>query len=279
MSFQCGNVSGLGVVRRVQYLFKEGRGQLSRRIFGDRRAVLRSPMDAGTATSDTEAHYVKKTNRSFTVEYKNGRRRAERKPNSIWGDLDLKSVARQANEAAFSLPGEHGDAAQGFQPRGQDSSTEPMLTPAMPQPKNSSATEEIPMLDENETVTETNTPTSAEVVPPASVKQRKPRTKKVAAQVDPSQVAGAASDIIDATAGKPRRGRKAKTIPAASLAKSKPLNHVRKTTDAAPTTPVDAIDDMAELLRLEDENRSLRKQLSEKLRAENADLRKRLNLA
>lgn len=45
------------------------------------------------------------------------------------------------------------------------------------------------------------------------------------------------------------------------------------------TPPVDAIDDMAELLRLEDENRSLRKKLSEKLRAENADLRKRLNLA
>ena len=68
-------------------------------------------------------------------------------------------------------------------------------------------------------------------------------------------------------------------IPAASLAKSNPLNRMRKMTDAAPTTLVDAIDDMAELLRLEDENRSLRKQLSEKLRAENADLLKQLNLA
>lgn len=135
------------------------------------------------------------------------------------------------------------------------------------------------MPDENETVTETNTPTSAEVVPPAPGKQRKTLTKKVAAQVGPSQVTGEASDSIDATAGTPRRGRKAKWIPAASLAKSKPLNRVRKTTDAAPTTPVDAIDDIAELLRLEDENRSLRKQLSEKLRAENADLRKRLDLA
>lgn len=222
---------------------------------------------------------MKKTNRSFTVEYKNTRRKAERKPNSIWGDLDLKSVTRQANEAAFSSSGEHGDAAQVFQPRGQVNSTEPMLTPVMPQPKNASATEENPMPEENETVTETNTATSAEVVPPAPVKQRKPRTKRVAAQGDPSQVAGAASDSTDAIAGKPRRGRKAKTIPAASLAKRKPLDRVRKTTDAAATTPVDAIDDMAELLRLEDENRSLRKQLSEKLRAENADLRKRLNLA
>ena len=134
------------------------------------------------------------------------------------------------------------------------------------------------MPDENDIVTETNTPESI-VATPSSVRQRKPRTKKATAQTDPSQVAGAASNSIDATAGKPRRGRKAKMIPAASLAKSNPLNRMRKMTDAAPTTLVDAIDDMAELLRLEDENRSLRKQLSEKLRAENADLLKQLNLA
>lgn len=221
---------------------------------------------------------MKKTNRSFTVEYKNGRRKAERKPNSIWGDLDLKSVARQANEAAFSLPVEHGDASRVGQPSGQFGSLQAVLTPAIPQQNNALATEEIPMPDENETVTETKTPDPI-VTTPSPVKQRKPRTKKATAQTDPSQVARAASDSADATAGKPRRGRKAKTIPAASLAKSKPLSRARKTMDAAPAVPVNAIDDMAELLRLEEENRSLRKQLSEKLRAENADLRKRLNLA
>ena len=221
---------------------------------------------------------MKKTNNSFTVEYKNGRRKAERKPNSIWGDLDLRSVARQANEEIFSLPGKHDEATRVQQSTEQDSSTEPMLTPAMPQQINALVTQEIHMPDENETVTETSTPNPI-VASPAPVKQRKPRTKKVAAQTDPSQVAGAASDDTDATAGKTRRGRKAKAIPAASLAKSKPLSRASKTLDAAPAAPVVAIDDMAELLRLEEENRSLRKQLSEKLRAENADLRKRLNLA
>ncbi|KJF70108.1 hypothetical protein, partial [Agrobacterium arsenijevicii] len=191
---------------------------------------------------------MKKTNRSFTVEYKNGRRKAERKPNSIWGDLDLKSVARQANEAAFSLPG-HGDASQVGQPEGQNSSTEPMLTPAMAQQNNELATEEIPMTDESETVTETNMPAPI-VAPAAPVKQRKPRTAKAAVQADPSEVAGAASESIEGTADKPRRGRKAKTIPVASLAKSKTLKGARRTTDAAPAAPVDAIDDMAELLRL-----------------------------
>jgi len=37
-------------------------------------------------------------------------------------------------------------------------------------------------------------------------------------------------------------------------------------------------DDLAGLLQLEEENQRLRKLLAEKLRAENAELRKRLNL-
>lgn len=222
---------------------------------------------------------MKKANRSFTVEYKTGRRKAERQPNSIWGDIDLKSVARQADGRAFSLPGEHEEAFHVNLPKGPGSSAEPVLTPALAQQNNASATEEIHMPDENETVTETNTPAPI-VAPLAPVKQRKPRTVKAAADANPSQVVDAAPDSVNPTAGKQKRGRRASTIPAAGPAKSKPLNRVRKTTDAAPpTTPADPIDDMAELLRLEDENRSLRNQLSEKLRAENADLRKRLNLA
>ncbi len=133
------------------------------------------------------------------------------------------------------------------------------------------------MPDENETVTETNTPAPI-VAPLAPVKPRKTRTVKAAADANPIQVVDAAPDSVTPTAGKQKRGRKANAVPAAGPAKSKPLNRALKTTDAAPTQ-ADPTDDMAELLRLEDENRSLRKQLSEKLRAENADLRKRLNLA
>ena len=220
---------------------------------------------------------MKKTNRSFTVEYKTGRRKAERQPTTIWGDIDLKSVARQADGGAFSLPSEHEEAFHVNPPKGQGSSAEPVLTPALAPQNNAAEKEEIYMPDENETVTETNTPAPI-VAPLAPAKQRKPRTVKAAAGANPSQVVDAAPDNITPTAGKQKRGRKANTIPAAGPAKSKPLNRARKTTDAAPTQ-VDPTDDMAELLRLEDENRSLRKQLSEKLRAENADLRKRLNLA
>ncbi|MBP2449254.1 hypothetical protein [Rhizobium leguminosarum] len=47
-----------------------------------------------------------------------------------------------------------------------------------------------------------------------------------------------------------------------------------KEATAAASTP--AAHEMADLLQLEEENQKLRKQLAEKLRAENADLRKRL---
>lgn len=53
---------------------------------------------------------------------------------------------------------------------------------------------------------------------------------------------------------------------------------IARPTSVAPARSVTGDDEMAEFLQLEEENRSLRKQLSEKLRAENADLRKRLGL-
>ena len=131
------------------------------------------------------------------------------------------------------------------------------------------------MPDEIEVATESNTQEPVVTIA-APVKQRKPRTKK--ADADQSQRA-AVSGRTDATEGWGKRGRKAGTIVAARTPRSKLIKSESKTSVASPTAPVDAIDDMAELLRLEDENRSLRRQLSEKLRAENADLRKRLNLA
>jgi putative transposase len=52
-----------------------------------------------------------------------------------------------------------------------------------------------------------------------------------------------------------------------------------KRAEAPVTAPViTAMDEMADLIQLEEENKRLRKTLAEKLRAENADLRKRLGL-
>ena len=52
-----------------------------------------------------------------------------------------------------------------------------------------------------------------------------------------------------------------------------------KQTRQAAGTSAPAIDEIADLLQLEEENKRLRKTLADKLRAENADLLKRLGLA
>jgi putative transposase len=59
----------------------------------------------------------------------------------------------------------------------------------------------------------------------------------------------------------------------ATAAKAQPVKRAPKV-----AAPVDT-DGFADLLKLEDENQKLRKQLSGKLRAENADLRKKLGIA
>jgi hypothetical protein len=96
---------------------------------------------------------------------------------------------------------------------------------------------------------------AAKAVP---VKRRKRRN-----QADTSAAQPAENDATTATSEKaPARGRgKA----------SKPVVQAETTRDSG-------MDDMADLIQLEEENQRLRKTLAEKLRQENADLRKRLNL-
>ncbi|MGO7924783.1 transcriptional regulator, partial [Rhizobium ruizarguesonis] len=46
---------------------------------------------------------MKKVQSSFAVEYRSGRRKLNSKPNSIWGDNDLKSVARDLQDEAMQF--------------------------------------------------------------------------------------------------------------------------------------------------------------------------------
>jgi putative transposase len=97
---------------------------------------------------------------------------------------------------------------------------------------------------------------AADVAVEGQIKQRKKRTPKSV------QSAEAGSEKTSFTAR--GRGR----ISAKSTKQA-----------AVSTAPVSAADEMADLLQLEEENKRLRQTLAEKLRAENADLRKRLGLA
>ena len=140
------------------------------------------------------------------------------------------------------------------------------------------------MADESNTeIVETAPP--AEVAPPK--KRRGPRPKNV--------VADATAEAPEAAAAQPVRGRRKRADKAADGKLSVEAPAVRKTRakkvakgageprgakqPTATTAPAPVLDDIADLRQLEEENARLRKVLAEKLRAENADLRKRLGLA
>lgn len=113
-------------------------------------------------------------------------------------------------------------------------------------------------------------------------KQRAARASKAAA---PSSGVEVTSDATASVPGGKRRKqtRVTKAKPVAGEAKTvRQARQPRVSTVAAPdvsAAPVAAADEMADLLLLEEENQRLRKLLAEKLRAENAVLRKRLGVS
>ncbi|MBY5454079.1 MULTISPECIES: transcriptional regulator [Rhizobium] len=223
---------------------------------------------------------MKKVQRSFAVEYKSGRRKLDTRSNSIWGNMDLKSVARDLEEEA--LPFLSGSSQSGKSNNEmslpQPDQAEALLTPPLGPSTTASDTQEMSMADETDTATSADAPIVVET-PIAPKKHRKPRAKK-AAELE-SASADAMAEPAAALAGAggvKRRGRKARVIEATASAKREPVRRAPKAVQTAPAGPMTAIDEMADLLQLEEENQRLRKLLAEKLRAENADLRKRLKL-
>lgn len=131
------------------------------------------------------------------------------------------------------------------------------------------------MADENETGAPVDVVAAAEA--PAPKKQRAPRRSKAEIAADAT-----------VTSPKVRQKRTVKTeaapaaieTPAAKTTRSGPIAPGKgkglSKTEASTVVAVATGDDMADLLKLEEENKTLRATLAEKLRAENADLRKRL---
>jgi hypothetical protein len=223
---------------------------------------------------------LKKVQRSFVVEYKSGRRRPDSKSNSIWGNMDLKSVALDVEEE--STPSVL-DMRLVRKPVGEISlsKAEPaglLLTSTIEQHTTAAVNEGTTMADEIDTITTTDAATIVET-PVAPKKQRKPRANK-AMRAAPADAAAAAEPTIATTDGaeKQKRGRKAKLVDNVGTAKRAPVKRAQKAVHAGLAAPAVPIDKMADLLQLEEENQRLRKLLAERLRAENADLRKRLNL-
>lgn len=135
------------------------------------------------------------------------------------------------------------------------------------------------MADETTTVNPNGVTTDTPAAIPAAKKTRAPRRPKAVAE---AASAGVSAAVPETPAKKTRAKRGSKQV-AAKAEKSvaepkKAATRVPRVTKDA-SAPVTAGDDISNLIKLEEENKQLRKQLSEKLRAENADLRKRLGQA
>ncbi|MBY3489777.1 transcriptional regulator [Rhizobium laguerreae] len=218
---------------------------------------------------------MKKVQRSFAVEYKSGRRKLNSKPSSIWADTDLKSVAQDMEDEAMPFMSLAPQARSSEMLVSGEERAAPLLTLPIEQETNASALQETIMADEKDTTTNADTPAAA--ASDVAKKVRKPRAKKVvpatasvAVSAEPAVASGSAVE-------KQKRRRKAKPDEGTS-AKRAPVKRAPKAVSIAAAPSVAAIDEIADLLQLEEENQRLRKLLAEKLRAENADLRKRLNL-
>nr|WP_205931944.1 transcriptional regulator [Rhizobium leguminosarum] len=198
------------------------------------------------------------------------------KPNSIWGDTDLKSVAQGLQDEAMPFMSLAPQAKSSEMLVSGEEQAGPLLTLPIEQETNASALQETIMADENDTMTNANTPAAA--APDVPKKVRKPRAKKVVPATAPVTVSAEPAVASGAAAGKQKRGRKAKPDEGTPSAKRAPVKRASKAVSTAAAPSVAAVDEIADLLQLEEENQRLRKLLAEKLRAENADLRKRLNL-
>ncbi|QPB24624.1 SyrB-like regulator [Rhizobium sp. 007] len=115
---------------------------------------------------------------------------------------------------------------------------------------------------------------------PAPKTQGAPRRQKASAETTV-----VSSPVTAAKVPKNRRKRRelseeAKPTPAGTHLGGKNSRRKRmpKPTEQAVQATVPATDEMADLIQLQEENKRLRKTLADKLRAENADLRKRLGL-
>lgn len=217
---------------------------------------------------------MKKSQKNFVVEYKGARRKPTAQSNSIWGNVDLRQFAEHDGLAEAPRPDELSavsDAAMHA----------PVLTTDLQQKTTSTLVLEEQMADETSVTEQASTEPETAFPKAPEPKKRGPRAKKVAPEAVASDASVEAPAVKKTRAKRGSKNTAAEVKPSARRGGRKAKAAVGSTVEPATqaVSPITAaVDEMEDLLQLEQENQRLRKQLAEKLRAENADLRKRLGL-
>tara|TARA_R110000751_G_scaffold94721_1_gene184914 strand:+ start:660 stop:1130 length:471 start_codon:yes stop_codon:yes gene_type:complete len=148
-----------------------------------------------------------------------------------------------------------------------------------------SVEKDLPTHGEDLMADETNAGATGDIAQPAvatevpAKKQRAPRRQKAAVEASkaaPVKRRKRRNQDDNSSAQTAESG--ATAVVSAKAAPGRGRGKTPKQVEPTATAPDRALDDMADLIQLEEENKRLRKTLADKLRQENADLRKRLNL-
>ena len=213
---------------------------------------------------------MRKPPRNFVVEFKSDSRRQAKKPASIWGNVDLKAIALAVKEdASGQILQAKAVSADSARPAPQ--TREETLTKAIGQPKTVLPPQEEQMAEETAPVQSAENASPETATPIAEPARRRGRQAK---PVAPKTAAGDEKATTTKAARKPRAAKS--ELAESAMVAAKPPRKTRTSKEAVAAVDTPAEHGMTDLLQLEEENQTLRKQLAEKLRAENADLRKRL---
>ncbi|MDW9500546.1 hypothetical protein CN074_13005 [Sinorhizobium medicae] len=197
---------------------------------------------------------MKTPQRRFVVEFKSGRRQPKTKANSIWGDTDLKALAREVEEKASYL---FNSNEAPLPPDSAEMGLADSLNAA-------SASEDGGDIDMARAVIPSSNGAETEILKHAA----DPPAAEAVVQVQESQPASQPRTI---TTGTPRK--RARRGAAKTMANDSQVGHEDR---QAQTGTVDSPISLDELAALEADNKRLKRLLAEQLRAQNLWLKKML---
>ena len=219
---------------------------------------------------------MKKAKKNFVVEYKGVRRKPTPQSNSIWGSVDLRQFAeKDGNVEAFLIDRIPAGSGPGMLeiPRAAAVTADLRQQPTSNFPPEGQIADETSVTEEASTELQTALPKVPEP------KKRGPGAKKAAPETATLDASVEAPAVKKPRAKRGNKNVAAEVKPSARRGGRKAKAAVEAIVDSAlqPESSVTAAgEEMEDLLQLEQENQRLRKLLTEKLRAENAGLRKRL---
>lgn len=198
---------------------------------------------------------MKAPQRSFVVEFKSGRRQPKKRTNSIWGDTDLRALAREVED---KVPHLFKDEAPGTPEADGSAPADPMIAGPVNKPAGGGIADQA-------------APASADSKEIEAAKQPDCPATETVAQGQDSQQATRPTTTTTTTRRTPRQ--RVNRLPTHAIAH-------RATTEledesGQPETAADPIS-FDELAVLDAENKRLKRLLAEQLQAQNLQLRKML---